>query len=73
MLAENRALTLLYFKRRAEYSLVTTTSGECSDEQETPAISTPLVDADDHLSEIASAIPLVDPEVLTLKHIAFLA
>ena len=39
---------------------------------ETPAVSTLLADADDHLSEIASAIPPVDPEVLTLKHSAFL-
>ena len=30
-------------------------------------------DADDRLSDIASAIPPVDPEVLTLKHSAFLA
>ena len=43
------------------------------DEQETPAVSTPLADADDRLSDIASAIPPVDPEVLTLKHSAFLA
>ena len=54
-------------------SLVTTTSGECSDEQETPAVSTPLADTDHHLSKIASDIPPVDPEVLTLKHSAFRA
>ena len=66
-MAENRSLTLLDLKKRSEYSLVTTTSGECSYEQETPAVSTPLADADDRLSDIASAIPLVDPEVLTLK------
>ena len=73
LMAENRGLTLLDLKKRSEYSSVTTTSGECSDEQETPAISTPLADADDRLSDIASAMPPVDPEVLTLKHSAFLA
>ena len=31
-----------------------------------------MADVDDHLSEIASSIPPVDPEVLTLKHNAFL-
>ena len=72
-MAENRGLTLLDLKKRSEYSSVTTTSGECSDEQETPRVSTPLAHADDRLSEIATAIPPVDPEVLTLKHRAFLA
>ena len=57
LMAENRALTLLDLKKSSEYSSVTTTSGECSDEQETPAVSTPLADADDRLSDIASAIP----------------
>ena len=73
LLAENRGLTLLDLKKRSEYSSVTTTSGECSDGQETPAVSTPLTDADGRLSDIASAIPPVDPEVLTLKHSAILA
>ena len=73
LMAENRGLTLLDLKKRSEYSSVTTTSGECSDEQETPAVSTPLSDADDRLSDIASAIPPVDPEMVTLKHGAFLA
>ena len=73
LMAENRGLTLLDLKKRSEYSSVTTTSGECSDEQETPAVSTPMPDADDRLSDIASAIPPVDPEVVTLKHSAFLA
>ena len=72
-MAENRGLTCLDLKKRFEYSPVTTTSGECSHEQETPAVSTPLADADDRLSNIASAIGPVDPEVLTLKHSAFLA
>ena len=73
LMVENRGLTLLDLKKRSEYSPVTTTSGECSDEQETPAVSTPLADADDRLSDIAGAIPPVDPEVVTLKHSAFLA
>ena len=38
-MAENRGLTILKLKKRSEYSSVTTTSGECSDEQETPAVS----------------------------------
>ena len=57
LMAENRGLTLLDLKKRSEFSSVTSTSGECSDEQETPAVSIPLADADDRLSEIASAIP----------------
>ena len=73
LMAENRGLTLLDPKKRSEYSSVTTTSGQCSDEEETPAVSTPLADADDRLSDIASAIPPFDPEVVTLKHSAFLA
>ena len=73
LMAENRGLTLLDLKKRSEYSLVTTTSGECSDEQETPAVSTPLADPKDRLSDIARAIPPVDPEVVTLKHSTFLA
>ena len=73
LMDETRGLTLLDLKKRSEYFCVTTTSGECSDEQETPAVSTPLADADDRLSDIASAIPPVDPEMVTLKHSAFLA
>ena len=73
LMAENRGLTLLGVKKRSEYSSVTTTSGVCSDEQETPAVSPPLADVDDRLSQITSAISPVDPEVLTLKHSAFLA
>ena len=71
LMAENSGLTLLDLKKRSDYSSVTTTSGECSGEQETPAVPTPL--ADDRLSDIASAVSPVDPEVLTLKHSAFLA
>ena len=73
LMAENGGLTPVDVKKRSEYSSVTTTSAECSGEQETPAVSTPLADADNHLSKIASAIPPVDPVVLTLKHSAFLA
>ena len=73
MMAESRGLTLLDLKKRSECCSVTTMSGECSDEEGTPAVCTPFADADDHLSEIASAIPQVNPAVLTLKHNAFLA
>ena len=73
LMAENRSITLLDLKKRSEYSSVTTTNGECSDEQETPAVSTPLAAADDHISDIASAITPVDPVMVTLKHSAFLA
>ena len=73
LMAQNSGLTPLDLKRRSEYSSVTSKSGECSNEQEIPAVSTPLADADDRLSEIASAMPPVDPEVLALKHSAFLA
>ena len=73
LMANSKGLTLLDLKKRSEYSSVTITSDECSDEQETQAVSTPLADADDRLSDIASAIPLDDSEVVTLKHSAFLA
>ena len=73
LMADSRGLTLLDLKKRSEYSPVTTTSGKCSDEQEKQAVSTALADADDRLSDNASAIPAVDPEVVTLKHSAFLA
>ena len=73
LVAENRGLTLLDLKKRSEYSSVTSTSGECSDEQGKPAVSTSLADADNHLSDIASAIPPVESAVVTLKHSAFLA
>ena len=73
LMAENKGLTLHDLKRRSEYSSVTTMSGECLDEPETPAVSAPLADADDRVSNIASVIPPVDPEVVKLKHSAFLA
>ena len=71
--AKIRGLTLLNLHKRSEHSSITTASGECSDEQGTSAVSTPLSDADDRLSNIASATPPVDPQVLTVKHSAFLA
>ena len=72
-MAENRGLTLRDLKKRSEYSSVLTTSGACFDEQESPAVPTPVADADDHLIEIASSIPPIHSDVLTLKHSAFLA
>ena len=51
VMAENRGLALLDLKKRPEYSSVTTTTGECSDGQETPDVSTPSTDADDRLSD----------------------
>ena len=71
LMAENKGLTLHDLKKRSEYSSVPTTSGECPDEPKTPAVSTLLADADDRLSDIASVIPPVDLEVVTLKHSAF--
>ena len=72
LMAEDRGLTLLDLQNRSEYSSITTTSGECSDEQETQAVLTPLADADSRLRNIATAIFPVDPEVLTPKHSALL-
>ena len=70
LMTENRGLTLLNLKKKTGYSSVTTTSGECYNKQETAAISTPVPNADDHLSEIASSMPgesgRVDPEA---KHL----
>ena len=71
LMAKNKGLTLLDLKKRSEYSSVTTMSGECSDEREAPAVSTPLADADNRLTDIASVIPPVDPEAGTLKHRVF--
>ena len=73
LMAKNRGLTLLDLKKRSEYSWVTTTNGEWPNEQETPAVSTALADADNRLSDLASVIPPVDSEVVTLMHSAFLA
>ena len=73
LMAENKGLNRESLKKRSKYSSVTTTSGECPDEPEKPAVSTLLADADDRLSDIASVIPPVDPKVVTVKHSAFLA
>ena len=73
LMAKSRGLTLLDLKKRSEFSSVTTMSGRCSDEQESPAVSTLLADAGDRLSDVPSAIPWVDSEIVTLKHSAFLA
>ena len=71
LVAEKRGLTLLDLKKRSDYSSITTTSGECFDEQETLEVPTLVADADDHPSEIASSIPPIETQVLTLEHSAF--
>ena len=74
LIAENCGLTLQELKKRSiEYPSVTVTGNEAYEDIETTTPSPPMADADNLLSEIASAIPLVDPKVLTLKHSAFLA
>ena len=72
-MAQKGGVSLLDLKKRSEYSSVTTTSGERYNDQEALAVSPPVADAQDHLTEIASSIPPVNPDVLTLKHNAFLA
>ena len=67
LMAKNRGLTLLDLKKRFEYPSVTTTSGERSDEQKSRPFFTLMAVADNHLSQIASAIPPVDLEVLTVR------
>ena len=73
LMSKKRGPTILVLQKRSEYSSVTTTNYDWFDGQETPAAHTPGADADAHLSEIASSIPPVDLEVLTLKHRAFVA
>ena len=74
LMAKNCGLTLHDVKKTSsEYPSVTATGGECFDEAQTAAISPPMANLDDHLSEIASVILPVHPEVLTLKHSAFVA
>ena len=73
LMAGNGGISLLDLKKRSEYSSVTTTSGERYDDQETLAASPPMADARDNVSEIASSIPPVNSDVLTLKHSTFLA
>ena len=43
LMAENKGLTLHDLKKRSAYSSVITTSGECLDEPETPAVSIPMI------------------------------
>ena len=72
LIAEDRGLTFLDLKKRSEYSW-SPLQVVSADEQRSPPLSTLLVVAGIHLSEIASAIPPVDPDLLTVKHSAFLA
>ena len=73
LMAEYHGLSLRHLKKRSEYCSVTSTSGESYDDQETQAFFPPVADTDHHLSEIATSIPSMNLEVLTLKHRAFLA
>ena len=73
LMAEKCGLSLLHLKKTSEYSSVTTTSVEYYDNQETQSVSTPVSDADDHLSDIASSTRLLSPEMLTPKHSALVA
>ena len=74
LMAKNGGLTLHELKKRSsQYPLVTTRSVESYDEVETPAISAPMIDANDNLSEIPTAIPPMNADVLTVKRNAFLA
>ena len=72
-MAEYHGLSLRHLKKRSEYYLVTSTSGESYNDQQTQAFFPPVADTSNHLSEIATPIPPMNPEVLTLKHSAFLA
>ena len=54
LMAKNVGLTLLDISKRSGYSSVTTTSGQCYNEQETPAVASPVANADDRLRELAS-------------------
>ena len=73
VMAENCGLTLEDLKKRCpEYSKITTI-GESPDEWDSGILEEPKQDAEDHLSEITSTIPPVDPAVLNLRHNAFLA
>ena len=57
----------------SEYPWVTTMGNTSYNEVVTATILPPMANVDVALSEIARTIPLVDPEVLTLKHNAFIA
>ena len=72
VMAENRGLTLSDLKKRSPEHLSATLTGcESPDGFLEPAAV--REDADDQLTEIASAIPSVDPSCVELKHSAFLA
>ena len=72
VMAENRGLSLSDLKKRSPEHLSATLTGcESPDGYLEPAAV--KEDADDQLSEIASAIPPVDPRCVELKHSAFLA
>ena len=72
IMAENRGLTLSNLKNRSlEHLSATLTGCESPDGYLEPAAV--KEDADDHLSEIPSTIPPVDPSCVELKHSAFLA
>ena len=72
VMAENRGLTLSDLKNRSPEHLSATLTGcESPDGYLQPAAV--KEDADDHLSEIASTIPPVNPNCVDLKHSAFLA
>ena len=71
LMANNSGLTLNDLKKRPECPSLTTTSVESYDDLDTPVVSPPFADADNHPIEIANGIPPVNPELLTLKHHAF--
>ena len=72
VMAENRGLTLSDLIKRSPGHLSATLTGcESPDGYLEPAAVKEV--ADDQLSEIASAIPPVDPSSVELKHSAFLA
>ena len=72
VMAENRGLTLYDLKNRLPEHLSATLTGcESPDDYLEPAGV--KEDADDQLSEIANAIPSVDPSCVDLKHSAFVA
>ena len=72
VMAENRGLTLSDLKKRSPEHLSATLTG-CESPNGYLERAVVKEDADDHLSEIASTIPPVDPSCVELKHSAFLA
>ena len=72
VMAENRGLTLSHLKKRSSEHLSATLTGcDSPDGYLDPAAVNE--DAEDHLSEMASTIPPVDPSCVELKHSALLA